>query len=90
MEQHANVEKTVSIGRSLDIIVCTLDFVHEIVVEDREAVSAAEVAAQGEVAHTNSGMQSGMHTATRPRPTVLEERDAIALLGPGFEASVEL
>ena len=29
----------------------------------------------GEVAHTQSGMQSGMHTAMRPRQVVLGERD---------------
>ena len=32
-------------------------------------------AAQGEFAHTQSGMQSGMHSAVRPKEVVVSERD---------------
>ena len=32
-------------------------------------------AAKGELAHTQSGMQSGMHSANRPREVVCDERD---------------
>lgn len=32
--------------------------------------------AQGEMAHTSSGMQSGMHTCIRPKEQVIDDRDA--------------